>query len=211
MPDKIVMRLGALILAGGRSKRMGRPKESLAFRGGTMLERTLATVASCADPVVVVARGHDQDLTMLPASTHVVQDEQPDAGPLAALGTGLRCLQERHGFDGDTPVFVTGCDLPFLTREAVQFLLARLDTALLVIPRAGGILQPLCAIYRTRVLTAVDDLLASGMRTPRSLATKVDSRIVDEDELRALDRELRFLRNVNTPDEYRQALGDLRP
>ena len=211
MPDKSDMRLGAIILAGGRSKRMGRPKESLLFREDSLLGRTVATLRQCAEPVLVVARGTDQPLPPLPTAAHVVPDESPEAGPLAALAAGLRVLGRTFGFDGRAPVFACGCDAPFLTADVIRFLVDRLDAEQMVIPRAGGILQPLCAVYRQGVLAAADSLLAQGIRMPRSLATTVTARIVDEGELRTLDPELRFLFNVNSPDDYDRALSDPRP
>lgn len=207
MPDKDAMRLGSLILAGGRSERMGRPKESLPFLGETLLARTAATLQRCTDAVLVVARP-GQSLPALPSGVDRIDDEQPGQGPLAALATGLRTLRARHGVDDRTPVFVTACDLPFLTTDAVHFLGARLGDAMLALPRLDGHLQPLCAIYRCGVLAAADLLLQRGERMPRALATAVPARIVDEDELRQLDPTLHCFTNVNSEDDYDRALRD---
>ncbi len=211
MPDKIAMRLGALILAGGRSKRMGRAKELLPFQHQTLLQRTVATLLQCAGPVVVVAREQAQKLPALPAGVLVVLDDQPDAGPLAALVRGLRFLCFDQNLGASDPVFVTGCDLPFLSVDAVRWLVQQLGRAPLVMPRAGGVLQPLAAIYRVSVLATAETLLQQGTRTPRSLATIPGARVLDEAEVRQFEPDLRFLRNVNTPDEYQHALDELRP
>ena len=85
----------------------------------------------------------------------------------------------------------------------------RLGAAQLLMPRAEDRLQPLTAIYRTAVVAAADRLLAAGSRRPRELADAVESAIVEADELRALDPELRFLRNLNHPDDYDAALAAL--
>lgn len=211
MPDKFAMRLGALILAGGRSKRMGRPKEWLPFRGDTLLGHTLGTLRPCADPVAVVVRSEDQELPPMPAAIDRIADEDPSAGPLAALATGLRFLRTHRGLGDDTPVFVTACDHPFLTAAAIDFLLARLGDAQIAVPEIDGFLQPLCAIYRTRVLAAADDLLARGERMPRALVSLVPTSRVLAAELRAIDPDLRFLRNVNSPEDYERALADGAP
>ncbi len=205
------MRLGALILAGGRSVRMGRPKEFLPFGDETMLGRVARQLTAACQPVLVLARDAEQVLPPLPASCSRLADERPDAGPLAGLAIGLRELQERHGFGDDDALLLTGCDLPWLSTAAVGWLLQRLGAADLVMPRAAGTLHPLAAIYRLRTATAVQSALSTGAGTPRALLATCRAAVVDEPELRTFDHELRFLANVNTPAEHSAALAALGP
>ncbi len=204
MPDKDAMRLGAIILAGGRSTRMGRPKESLPFEGNTLLGRTGATLLECCAPVVVVARDATQELPLLPAGIGRTQDEVSERGPLAGLASGLAWLRG-HGLDPSDAAMVTACDHPFLSAAAVRWLAERLAGHDAVLPLVGGYLQPLCAIYRLAVLPTVQRLLLVGTSTPRSLATEVSTRLVEANELRTFDPALRFLQNVNTPDDFARA------
>jgi len=190
---------------------MGRPKESLPIGDTTMLGWQCRTLLACAAPVVVIGRDAAQALPPLPDDVDVAQDELPGEGPLAAIAAGLRRLRERHGF-GDLDAAVTvGCDQPFLTAAIVAGLRDRLGAAQLLMPRAEDKLQPLTAIYRTAVVTTADRLLAAGSRRPRELADAVESAIVEADELRDLDPELRFLRNLNHPDDYDAAVAALAP
>ena len=204
------MRTGSIILTGGRSKRMGRPKESLRIAGETLLGRTVETLLGCTTPVVVVARP-GQELPALPAAARLITDEVPDAGPLAALGAGLRFLRREDLLGEQDAVFATGCDAPFLPAAVVGWLVDRLGNAPLVMPRALGYLQPLCAVYRLAVLPAAETLLGKGIRTPRALAMAVPARVLDEAELAQFDPSFRFLHNVNTPEDYQRALDELRP
>jgi molybdopterin-guanine dinucleotide biosynthesis protein A len=195
------MNLGSIVLAGGRSQRMGRPKETLPFEGGTLLGRTVDTLMLCTYPVMIVARDARQELPPVAIESEVTVDDDPGAGPLAAFATGLRAVRGRC----DAALLVS-CDLPFLGQDAVGWLAAQLqagDDA--VVPRAGGTLHPLTAIYRTTVLAEVEKLLAAGERAPRALVDRVRARVLDEAALRAFDPELRFLRNVNTPEELAAA------
>ncbi len=207
MPDKNGMRIGAIILAGGRSERMGRPKESLPLRGDTLLGHALSSLAGCADPLLVIARDDAQQLPPLPVGVTRIHDEHPGIGPLAALVTGLRWLAAHAGFAPTDAAFATACDQPFLTADAVRWLTGRLGTHDLVMPRVGERLQPLCAIYRLAVLPFAERLLATGTVTPRSLAAADGARVLEEHEVRAFDPSLRFLQNLNTPEDYRRALG----
>lgn len=201
------MRIGALILTGGRSERMGRPKESLPLHGDTLLGRAAACLGSVAEVTAVLARDAGQQLPPLPPGLHRVHDRHAGQGPLGALVDGFTWLGERHGFADDDVAFATACDQPFLTAEAVQWLLARLGDHELVMPRVGGLLQPLCAVYRLSVRSFAERLLATGTVTPRSLAAANGARVLEEPEVRAFDPSLRFLQNVNTPEDYRRALG----
>lgn len=188
---------------------MGRPKESLPIAGTTMLGWQCRTLLACTAPVVVIGRGVGQTLPALPDGVDIAHDELPGEGPLAAIAAGLRRLRERHGFDDHDAAVTVGCDQPFLTPAIVDGLRAQLGDAQLLMPRAEDKLQPLTAIYRTAVVAAADRLLASGSRRPRELADAVDSAIVESDALRALDPELRFLRNLNHPSDYDAALAAL--
>ena len=78
----------------------------------------------------------------------------------------------------------------------------------LVIPRAEGQLQPLAALYRTRVAPEVEALVASGERSLQALATTVNARILDDEAIAEFDPERRFLRGINTPEEYEAAIHE---
>lgn len=214
MPDKLAMRLGAIILAGGRSTRMGRAKDSLPFGDNTLLGRVAGTLAACTSPVVVVARDAAQALPPLPAGTGLVFDEQPGQGPLAGLATGLRHLRDRGALGPHDAALLAACDQPFWTADAVRWLAAQLAAAPqapLVMPFAGGALQPLAAVYRLAVLPSIDAMLQRGKRAPHDLAALPGARTLTEAELRAFDPALRFLQNVNTPEEYERALREAGP
>lgn len=186
---------------------MGQPKESLPFRGSTLLGHLAAVLQTCTEPVVVVARGGDQQLPPLPPGVLVVDDERPDGGPLWGLRTGLQFLRQHRGFGAEDAAFVGACDAPFVSARVVPWLAERLADVDVVMPRIGGVLQPLVAIYRTRVLAAIDDLLARELRSPHLLATATPTRLVEAAELASIDPDLRCVENCNTPAEYAQALA----
>lgn len=174
---------------------------------GTLLGNLGATLLGCASPVVVVARDATQPLPPVPPGIACTVDTVAGRGPLAGLAAGLHWLRTTGGLADTDAAFVTACDHPWLTAAAVQWLAARLGDAEAVLPRVDGIVQPLCAVYRLALLGACDRLLAAGEAAPSALLQRHGSRVrmVDTDELRTLDPELRFLANVNTPDEYDRA------
>jgi molybdenum cofactor guanylyltransferase len=199
------MRLGAIILAGGRSTRMGRPKESLPFGDETLLARACATVAACAAPVVVVARDAAQQLPPLPAGVQRTDDAAPDRGPLVGLAAGLAWLRTHGGLAAHDAAFAAACDQPFLTVAGIRTLAGELGEADVVMARIGGFVQPLGAVYRLSVAATIAGLLQQGIVSPRTLASAAKTRILDEAQLRAIDPELAFWRSVDTPDDYERA------
>lgn len=174
---------------------------------GTLLGTLGATLLGCASPVVVVARDPTQTLPPLPPGIACTVDAVAGRGPLAGLAAGLHWLRTTGGLADTDAAFVTACDHPWLTAAAVQWLAARLGEADVVLPRVDGAVQPLCALYRLAVRDACDRLLAAGEAAPSALLQVHGNRVrmVDTAELRTFDPELRFLANVNTPDEYERA------
>ena len=201
--------MGGLILAGGRSRRMGRPKESLPIANTTMLDWQCRTLMSCTEVVVTVSRDPSQPLPTIPAEVDITIDELPGEGPLAAIVAGLKRLRDHHGFNEHDAVMTVGCDQPFITPATIRWLRSQIGDADVLIPQANNKLQPLTAIYRIRALKVAAKLLDSGARRPREIAAATTSRILTEDELRVHDPKLRFLRNLNSHEDYEAVRQEL--
>ncbi len=185
---------------------MGRPKESLPFGANTMLGRTAEVLLECADPVCVVARDREQRLPPLPLRVVIACDERPDAGPLAAIATGMRALLQRGGTLEQDAAFVTGCDAPFVTPAVVRLLVGELSDAACAVPCVGSTLHPLCAVWRLSTLPAIDLALQGGIDAPRAMLRLLKTREIDETLLREADPHLWCLLACNSPSEYAAAL-----
>ena len=136
------MDLGAIVLCGGQSRRMGRPKAWLPFGPEVLLQRVVRLVGEAVGPIVVVA-GPGQDLPGLPAAVRVVRDGLGGRGPLHGMAAGLDAMDE-----GVTFVYTTATDVPFLVPRWIARLADLIGDADLAIPRADGHLQPLASVYR---------------------------------------------------------------
>lgn len=197
------MRTGGIVLCGGCSSRMGRPKAWLPFCGELMLPRVARILREVVDPVVVVA-APDQEVPLLPAGVAVVRDEGEGKGPLAGLAAGLAALEAQCD-----AVFLSSCDVPLLRAAFVRRVVARLEgssAALAAVPRVGGFFHPLAGAYRIAVLPAVRAMLAAEQFRATGLLALVATCAIEADELTDADAELDSLRNLNTPDEYEAAL-----
>lgn len=194
---------GAVILCGGRSRRMGQPKAWLDFGPEPLLARVVRLASEAASPVVVVA-ADGQDLPALPPGVLVVRDSIADRGPLQGLAAGLAALP-----DSVELAYASSTDAPFLRPAWIRRLVDLIGDLGIAIPRAGGYHHPLAALYRRPVvLPAIEELLAADRLRPVFLLDAVRTRVVEPEELRDIDPELDTLRNLNTPEDYRRALTD---
>jgi molybdenum cofactor guanylyltransferase len=197
------MNVAALILCGGESRRMGRPKAWLPFGDERMLERVVRLAGTVARPIVVVA-APDQELSKLPGDVAVVRDPVAGRGPLQGLAAGLSALP-----DSVELVYATATDVPFLEPRWIGRLVELSDGYDLVVPFVGGYHHPLAALYRrSAVLPAVERLLVEDRLRPFFLIEAVTTRVVDEGEMRVVDPGLQTLRNLNFPEDYQWALRD---
>jgi molybdopterin-guanine dinucleotide biosynthesis protein A len=192
---------GSVILCGGRSTRMGSPKEWLPLGGQTLLAR-IVDVVSQACSVNVIATSPGQSLPPLAEGCLLRADATEGLGPLSGFATGLAAMP-----DAVEAVFLTSCDAPFLKPELLHLLFSKLGTHDIAIPRIGGVLQPLAAAYRMHGLRdRVKPLLESGRRGVMDLLPLSAVCEVEENEIRGIDPDLRSFRNINTPEEYAEAL-----
>jgi molybdopterin-guanine dinucleotide biosynthesis protein A len=184
---------------------MGQPKAWLPFGPERLLQRVVRLVGAGIDggPIVVVAAA-GQDCPPLPSSVAIVRDEVAGRGPLQGLSAGLAALPQTVAL-----AYATATDVPFLEPAWIGRLRDLIGDDDLAIPFVEGYHHPLAALYRrAAVLPAIDALLAAERLRPVFLMEQVRSRVVTADELRAVDAELKTLRNLNSPDDYQRALDE---
>lgn len=200
------MRTAGIVLAGGLSTRMGRPKATLEWHGSTLVRRAVGLVARVADGPLVVVRGRGQELPALPPDVEIAQDERVARGPLEGLASGLRTVGARADV-----AFVCGVDTPLLHPAVISHVVAALaqdDDCDIALPVAGGFPHPLCAAYRTTVARHVRELLDEDRLAARTLLERCRVRRLDEAALLAdpavarHDPQLDSLLNLNGPEEY---------
>ncbi len=188
-----------VVLCGGQSRRMGKPKVWLELDGEPLLVRAVRTLAACAEPLIVCA-APGQVLPEVPLPTLRLDDERPGQGPLSALVGALRMVEQL----GLSASLVLGVDTPFFTTSMGRFLLERLEAEdEAVVPVIGGQAQPLTAAYRPRAAAAGEVLLAKGSFSMQSFLEHIRWRRVEPHEYAHLDPAGRLLENVNTPEAFR--------
>ena len=196
----------AIVIAGGRSSRLGRDKRRLRLWGADgplLLEHTIGIVAQfCPDVVVVLNDG--EEWADLPA--RVVPDAFPDSGPLAGIYSGLLAAQHDYAL-------AVAADMPFLSPALLGAMLARERDYDVLAPhslRAGAArnqldLEPLHAVYRKTCLEPMRAALQSGRRQIAAFFPEVRVAYVEPDAVLRYDPSGRALENINTPEQLAAA------
>jgi molybdopterin-guanine dinucleotide biosynthesis protein A len=189
------MRVAAAIIAGGQGTRMGgQEKALLRVAGIPIVERQLAALRSVFDRIFIVS--HDPALWTA-SGVPTVGDKRPGRlGPLAGIEAALEAIEPPY----DAVVCVAS-DMPFLDPRALLLLRDHPAVEEVVVPVAGGRFEPLFARYRRSCLPAVRTQLDGGNRKLMDFLQVVSLAPIPETELLAIDSRLRFLVNVNTPED----------
>lgn len=185
----------AIILAGGKSERMGLDKACLPHHGMTFLEHTITTLMTMTSQVVVVADRADK--YPLPCG-RVIADIYPDCGPVGGILTGLM-------YAGEGLHYVVACDMPHLNTNLLSLLMKADDPGTdVIVPEFGGQVQPLCGLYRHTAIPKLMKFLEDGGRAAREALNVLFIKKVGEGVLRRIDPSGLSFTNVNTPEEYEQ-------
>jgi molybdopterin-guanine dinucleotide biosynthesis protein A len=186
------MRIGAtlLVLAGGQSRRMGRPKALLPVGATTLIESIVTRLAPEFDHLLVAVGDPGSVPDRL--RTHLVRDLHPGAGPMAGVEAGLAASP----FD---LVVAVACDMPAVTPSLLRRLVTEAGGRSAVVPRVDGRPEPACAAYRRTALEPISTALERGRLRAADVLNDLDVRWLD-DEDRA-----QFV-SLNTPEDYRRLL-----
>jgi molybdopterin-guanine dinucleotide biosynthesis protein A len=202
-----VVETGAIILAGGRSSRMGSPKAALEWHGSTLLRRVTGIVARSVDGPVVVVSAPGQALPALDGAVEVVADKREGRGPLQGLAAGLAAIGDRAEV-----AYVSSTDVPLLHPAFVGRVVGALgDQVDVVLPEVGGFRQPLSAAYRTALLPIVEELIAADRMRPAFLFERSrvlhmsEAELLQNGALARLDPALASVSNLNEPADYERA------
>jgi hydrogenase maturation protease len=188
-------RVSAIVLAGGKSQRLGVDKTLLRLDGVWLLQYIVEQLRALSDDVLVVANDRQK---LAPLGVPVVPDEQAGIGPLAGIYSGLTAM--RH----DVGLFVA-CDMPLLNLRLLRYMI-RLSTDVdVVIPREGDETEPLHALYGKACLVPIAAALERGERRVIHFFDRVRVRYVDPAEVAAFDPERLSLFNINTTEDLESA------
>ena len=193
------MGFSGIILAGGRSTRMGQDKAQMIYHNETMLERTVKELKKVADEIILASNNKNKYNL---AGLTEVSDIYPGMGPLGGMHAGLLHAKNMYAF-------VVSCDMPFFRWELASFLLEKREGYDVVVPEIGGNLEPLCAVYSKKCLDAIEKCIQSDIRKIIEFYPYVKVLKIKEAELRSFSAEAeKYFFNLNTPEDYHALLRE---
>ena len=187
--------LSCIVLAGGRSFRLGTDKAFLEIGGQPLIERVVERMIKIGDEVLLVTNTPKQFAYL---GLRMVGDVQPGQGALGGVYSGLLAVRNEYSV-------VVACDMPFLDLKLLRYMILLTPGQDVVIPRIGGMLEPLHAIYSRACLRPIERVLARGGRRIVEFFPEVQVRYVDQREVDILDPKHLSFFNVNTPADLDQA------
>jgi molybdopterin-guanine dinucleotide biosynthesis protein A len=197
--EKHILEIGCIVLAGGKGLRLGRDKALETVDGQSLLQRVVTRLGSFSSEIIIVtAKGKSFPQFSHNPSFRVVADAYPGRGALVGLATGLAASKAHYNL-------AVACDMPFLNQTLLRYMLGLKDGFDLVVPRVGGYVEPLHAVYARSCLAPMERLLEQGKMQINALFELVKVRYVEAEEMESFDpRRLSFF-NVNTSADLEKA------
>jgi molybdopterin-guanine dinucleotide biosynthesis protein A len=183
-----------LVLAGGKSRRMGHDKALLDHNGQSQLAYVVGVLDACVEKVFVSTRADQADDEQRAQYAQIV-DRYDDLGPVAGI---LSALEEKPEVDW----LVVACDLPNINEQTIRYLMEQRggEQAFTAFTSShDGLPEPLCAVYPSGCDGIIRQFVDEGMNCPRKILIRSDTRLLDQPHPEALD-------NVNTPDDLHNSV-----
>ena len=186
------MGTNSIVLAGGKGLRLGGEKAFLEINGENLLQRVISRLDFLnSDTILVIAEEQKLPQLAYNQSLKIVTDIYPRKGPLAGIYSGLL-----NSYSEKT--FVVACDMPFLDKELISYLLEVSIGFDITIPRFGNIVEPLHSVYSKNCLEAIVKLLVSNNLKVDNLLKMVKVRYVETQEVNYFDPDHFSFFNINT-------------
>lgn len=183
------MNVGAIILAGGKSSRMGQDKGLMLLNNKPMIAHLLATVKNITNDIIIVSNSTEYQQFGI----EVREDLIKDAGPLAGIYTGLN-------FSKHTNNIVLSCDVPFVSRNLLTFLIENSHQYDVTIPENSEKTHQVIGVYNKSCIPIFKAELENNQRKIKLALSKVNLHIVDANKFSQ-----REFMNINTPNELNEA------
>ena len=194
--DKRTASVTAMILAGGQSVRMGRvDKAFLEVEGTPIIARIVDLLDKIFEHVIIVTNSPDSYKFL---GKPTFPDIRPGAGAIGGLHTGLSHCESQYGF-------LVACDMPFLNEGIIRLLVSLSGHDDVIVPVVRGHYEPLHAIYSVRCLPGIEDLINKSDLKIAKMYSHFSVLAVPESLLSEYDPRLRFIMNLNTPDDLKKA------
>jgi molybdopterin-guanine dinucleotide biosynthesis protein A len=188
----------SIILAGGKSLRLGRSKALQVIEGKSLIQWVVDRLAVLSTEIIIATANGKPIPCSSTVRIRTVADIYPGKGPLAGIYSGLIASSSSRAI-------VVGCDTPFLSVSLLEYMTQICSIFDVVVPRIKNKLEPLCAVYSKNCLDPIQGLLKQDERQIRKLFSMVKVKYIEEDEINRFDPEHLSFFNINTQDDLERA------
>ena len=193
------MKIAAIVLAGGKNRRLGRSKALETIVGKSLIGRVVERLEPLTSQILVVTSREQPDLPVA-CKAEILVDIYPGKGPLGGIYTGLLASRSSHSF-------VVACDMPFLNTQLLRYMIELSHEFDIVIPRLEeGMVEPLHAVYSKKCLGNIKAQLEGSELEVYALLKKVSVRYVERAECQKFDPQLLSFFNINCQTDLDQAV-----
>ncbi len=190
------MKVSGIVLAGGRSSRMGQDKTLLSVNAESLIERTVKEMRKAVDEIIIAS---NQKCKYNIPGTVEIPDVFSGRGPLGGIHAGLLAASYPLAF-------VVAGDMPFFTADLATYLLSKSAGYDVVAPEIDGYWEPLCAVYSKDCLKPIEQYLVADIRKVYAFYPSVRVLKVKEKELIKMGKIENIFCNLNTPEDYQDLL-----
>ena len=181
----------AVIIAGGQSRRMRRDKALIELGGICLIEHVLHALKPLFSEMFINANSPDIYSRF---GVPVIQDILPDSGPLGGIHAALTAARSEY-------IFCVACDMPLLQPSLIRLMQQRVVGYDALVPHTADGFHPLHAIYAARCTGEIEKLLQERVFKVSALFARIQTKFLEETEIRRIDPELRSFLNLNTREE----------
>jgi molybdopterin-guanine dinucleotide biosynthesis protein A len=185
----------AIILAGGKSSRLGRDKALEKIGGKYLIERVIGSLSQLGDDIIVVTAAPNQ---LSDLNVEKVIDTYPRTGAKVGLCTGINASLSFYSL-------VVACDMPFLNIDLLRYLLDSASGFDAVIPRIGDKIEPLHAVYSKNCISVLEEHIRKGKLKISDLFNEINVRYVEAEEMERYDPQHLSLFNINSEADLKRA------
>jgi len=186
------LKVSGIVLAGGRSSRMGQDKTLMSVNEETLIERTIKELSKSVDEIIIAS---NQKCKYNMPGTVEIPDVFPGMGPLGGIHAGLLATRYQYAF-------IVAADMPLFTADLAEYLLNKRNGYDVVAPGIGGRWEPLCAVYSKDCLKPIEQNLVAEIRKIICFYPSVRVLKIGEGELRSIGKTEDIFYNLNTPEDY---------
>ena len=193
------MDVSCIVLAGGRSSRLGQHKAQVIVGNKSLFQRVLSSVSFIEGEIIVVRSGEESFPSPSGESEYrVVNDIYPRRGPLIGILTGLKVSESQHNL-------VVACDMPFLNQALLRYMIQQAEGFDVVIPRLGDMVEPLHAVYSRSCIEPMAKMVRDDNLSVHRLLGMVKARYIETDEIERFDPEHLSFFNINAKADLERA------